>query len=275
MSLTALVSCNKDGEIKQDDFDAIGFKVLEYRPAPGQFINEDMDCKTQEEANAYAEKRITDGQYVSLGAFGGYIVVKMPKVINNRKDAYDFGIVGNAFEGSSEPGIVWVSEDVNGNLEADDPWYELKGGERVTRGYEVTYTRPSAAGDIPWTDNQGNSGVITYLPAFHDQMYYPDWVKEDSYTLKGSMLESRTVKENGIWKNQNYNWGYADNMGKDAAMKGSVYLYNQFDIDDAVDADGNSVKLERIHFVKVQSAVLGNVPLIGEVSTEVLGFKAF
>ena len=38
---------------------------------------------------------------------------------------------------------------------------------------------------------------------------------------------------------------------------------------------GNSVKLDRIHFVKVQSAILKNVESIGEVSTEVLGFKAF
>ena len=51
--------------------------------------------------------------------------------------------------------------------------------------------------------------------------------------------------------------------------------YNQFDLDDAVDQNGNPVTLERIHFVKVQSAILKNVESIGEVSTEVVGFKAF
>lgn len=53
------------------------------------------------------------------------------------------------------------------------------------------------------------------------------------------------------------------------------YRYNQFDLDDAVDQNGNPVTLERIHFVKVQSAILKNVESIGEVSTEVVGFKAF
>ena len=47
------------------------------------------------------------------------------------------------------------------------------------------------------------------------------------------------------------------------------------DLDDAVDQNGNPVTLERIHFVKVQSAILKNVESIGEVSTEVVGFKAF
>ena len=88
---------NNDGELK----------VLEYCPAPGQFINDGFNCQTMEEANTYAEECFKKKRFVSLGAFGGYITVKMPKEIKNRK-GYDFAIIGNPFPDSSEPGIVWV-----------------------------------------------------------------------------------------------------------------------------------------------------------------------
>ena len=80
IAATLLASCNKD----EEETEIQGFKVLEYRPAPGQFINEGFDCQTMEEANAYAEERFNKKLYVSLGSFGGYITVKMPKEIKNR-----------------------------------------------------------------------------------------------------------------------------------------------------------------------------------------------
>ena len=86
IAATLLASCNKD----EEETEIQGFKVLEYRPAPGQFINEGFDCQTMEEANAYAEERFNKKLYVSLGSFGGYITVKMPKEIKNRK-GYDLG----------------------------------------------------------------------------------------------------------------------------------------------------------------------------------------
>lgn len=275
----AFTACSVDKD--DDDEDIIPdqgeakLEVLEYRPAPGQFINENGAFKTMAEANAWAESRFANKLYVSLGSFGGYITVKSPKVIKNR-NGYDFGVIGNPFDGSSEPGIVWVSEDVNGNGIADDLWYELKGSDPSERDYQVTYTRPSEPGDVHWKDNKGNEGVISYLPEYHKQMYYPAWITEDSYTLKGSMLQPRTVYENSTWKNQSFGWGYADNMGTDTEKASNgTYRYNQFELDNAVDVEGNAVVLKQIHFVKVQNAILKNVDAIGEVSTEVAGFKIF
>ena len=73
-------------------------------------------------------------------------------------------------------------------------------------------------------------------------MYYPNWIEEDSYTLTGSMLEPRTVLEGGKWKNQSFGKGYADNWGSDMAKDDNGnYRYNQFDLDDAIDSNGNSV----------------------------------
>lgn len=64
IAATLLASCNKD----EEETEIQGFKVLEYRPAPGQFINEGFDCQTMEEANAYAEERFNKKLYVSLGS---------------------------------------------------------------------------------------------------------------------------------------------------------------------------------------------------------------
>ena len=53
-------------------------KVYEYTPAPGQFVGEmktggfDGTETTQEAAVAYAERRLKEKIWVSLGAFGGY-----------------------------------------------------------------------------------------------------------------------------------------------------------------------------------------------------------
>ena len=95
MTTVIFTSCNKDEEITEETNE---LKVLEYCPAPGQFINEGFNCQTMQEANAYAEQRFKQKNYVSLGSFGGYITVKMPKEIKNRK-GYDFGIIGNPFDG--------------------------------------------------------------------------------------------------------------------------------------------------------------------------------
>ncbi|MBR5189763.1 MAG: cell surface protein, partial [Paludibacteraceae bacterium] len=95
-------------------------RVYEYTPAPGQFINEkktggfDDTQTTPETAIAYAEKRLNSSDWVSLGGFGGYIVVGFDHSIDN-SGAYDFGVLGNSVSGSSEPGIVWVMQDENGD----------------------------------------------------------------------------------------------------------------------------------------------------------------
>ena len=100
-------------------------KVYDYTPAPGQFINElktggfDGTQTTMEAAIAYAEKRLAQENWVSLGGFGGYIVVGFDHSIDNSGD-YDLAILGNSFSGSSEPGIVWVMQDENGNGLPDD-----------------------------------------------------------------------------------------------------------------------------------------------------------
>ena len=267
------------------DVETTTFSVVEYTPAPGQFIGDTKSAgfskseaiSTPEAAVAYAQQRIDEGRFLSLGAFGGYVVVQCSPSIPN-DSGYDFIISGNAFEGSSEPGIVWVMQDKNGNGKADDVWYELRGSESENEGtiydYAITYYRPEAEEQaVKWSDNHGNSGEVEYLKSFHDQpSYYPGWIEGDSYTLRGTRLESQSYDKSGNgsqWINPTFGWGYVDNA---SAVDGDG-RDNYFDIERAEDAAHNAVVLEAIDFIKVQSAIVQQCGWIGEVSTEVTGFK--
>lgn len=89
-------------------------------------------------------------------------------------------------------------QDINGNGQPDDEWYELKGSETGIDGtiqdYEVTYYRPAPRAHTPWVDSEGNSGSVD-MNAYHGQeYYYPNWIKEDSYTLYGTRLTLATIK---------------------------------------------------------------------------------
>ena len=294
-------SCNIDEVITDDnttDGNAIGGYrpksvnsqatcncVFEYTPAPGQFINEDKsgfsDESTATEAAAYALKRLNAEKYVSLGGFGGYIVVGFDHSIENY-GGYDFAIKGNSCDGSSEPGIVWVMQDENSNGKPDDTWYELKGSdtdaEATIKGYTVTYFRPTEAdANVKWEDSLGQKGEINRVPSHKQDSYYPAWIQEDSYALSGTRLEARNYDKTGngtMWINPAYDWGYADNASDidrliDNDNNSAAAVPNHFRISDAIDNQGNKVELKHIDFVKVQTAVNAQSGWLGELSTEV------
>ena len=187
---------------------------------------------------------------------------------------YDFAVYGNAHSGGSEPGVVWVAQDVNGNGIPDDEWYELRGSEFFNeftmRDYSVTYYRPEGPGQpVSWRDSEGQEGTIDYLASFHPQdYYYPAWITEDSYTLTGTRLKAFNYDRSGNgndWVNPDYEWGYVDNydnVGK-----------SRFRIGDALTPDGAAVNLKYIDFIKVQTALNAKSGWLGELSTEVTGFE--
>lgn len=257
-------------------------RVLEFLPAPGQFVNEGYTCQTMADACRYAEERLAQSAYVSLGGFGGYIVVAFDHAVVN-DGGYNLAIKGNAYSKNSEPGIVWVSQDTNGNGLADDAWYELQGSEygkpETIQGYAVTYYRPSApAQPVRWTDNRGNEGEIDYLSAYHRQdFYYPLWVEADSYTLTGTRLAARNADVSGqgtLWHNEDFPWGYADNFSP-SDMFSERGGDNHFRIADAVKADGTPASLASIHFVKIQTATNTKSGWLGEQSTEVVAVRDY
>ena len=257
-------------------------EVFEYTPAPGQFIGDTKtggftgEERSAADAVAYAERRLAAKSYVSLGGFGGYIVVGFDHSIDNN-EGYDFAVQGNSFDGSSEPGVVWVMRDENGNGQPDDTWYELAGSEtgktETIQNYSVTYYRPTAPKKtVQWTDSEGNSGQIDYLAAYHQQeYYYPAWIEADSYTLTGTLLKARNYDKLGngtMWVQPAYDWGYADNYSEQDWLP-TYKAVNCFDISRAVDNQGSSVELEYIDFVKVVTACNTKSGHLGENSTEV------
>lgn len=258
--------------------------VYEFCAAPGQFVNERYTATTMDEACAYAESQMTKNTYISLGSFGGYLVVGFDHSIDNDGD-YNFAINGNSFDGSSEPGIVWVMQDENGDGQPNDTWYELKGSEtgkpETIQDYAVTYYRPRGARmPVQWMDNRGGSGSIDYLQQFHTQdYYYPAWIEADSYTLRGTCLKARNYDQSGdgsYWVNPAYDWGYADNFSPidrltTAPNAGAAANPNHFKISDAVTFEGKPAELKYIDFVKVQTGLNAQSGWLGELSTEVYG----
>lgn len=264
-------------------------KVLAYRPAPGQFMNTSTTAYEKgfsaEDVRRKAEEKLKDPYLclLSLGGFGGSIVVGFDHTVPNMNGAYDFKIYGNAsydsfgtltgaLGGSSEPGIVLVSKDMNGNGLADDEWYELKGSEydskHTIKDYAITYHRPaSPLSSVKWTDNQGNTGYVYRNETHTKNDYYPAWIEEDEMTFYGSRLKDNAVNEPrpGMpehWVGYCYAYGYADNHPNDE--KGAL-----FKIDWAVDKEGRAVKLDGIDFVKIYTAVNQYCGWMGEISTEV------
>ena len=274
-------------------------RVLDYRPAVGQFVNElprYVEGDTQEDMNRKVLDYIgrNNLSQITLGGFGGYVILGFDHAIENVAGQRDFRVLGNAFEGSSEPGIIMVSADTNGNGKADDEWFEIAGsahrdvnGEpwlqeakaagndvNLYRNYQITYYRPTVEEEkatdeyIRWEDNQGKSGY-KMKNNYHLQSYYPLWITDDQLTFRGTCLPQNTLDKSGegtYFVSHPFRFGYADNA--ENTSDGAT-----IDIDWAVDANGSKVHLRGVDFIKIYSGVNQENGWIGEISTEVVGVE--
>ena len=120
-------------------------RVLEYRPAPGQFVNtlpEYEDGDTQETMNKKALALVggSNSSIITLGGWGGYVVVGFDHTIANVAGKRDIRVLGNTFVGGSEAGIVYVAYDKNKNGKPDtDEWYEIAGSATLDPTKETWY----------------------------------------------------------------------------------------------------------------------------------------
>ncbi|MFD1258913.1 cell surface protein [Mucilaginibacter terrae] len=237
-------------------------QLLSYTPAPGQFINTPSGSMD-------AAKGILKGKdgLVSLGFFGGSIVLGFDHTVLNRAGKDDLIIYNNSSVTFAEPGVVWVMQDKNNNGQPDDIWYELSGSAQnqtgYTNNYSITYIRPvTSISNVSWTDSKGNSGVVK-TNMYHTQAYYPEWITADSYTLTGTLLPSTNINSSNptFITSTPFTSGYADNTpGGD-----------KLDIANAADEKGNKAALKGIDFIKIQTGIPFNAGWLGEMSTDVKG----
>ena len=274
-------------------------EVVEYHPAPGPFVNilpEGDASASHEEMCRRCEEQMEDGNMVHLGAYGGYMTVKFDHPVQNKRGS-DFRIVGNGLYnidyplgGTFEPGIVYVGvgDDVK-----TCKWYELAGSEYYTRevhDFSITYRKPTAESgehqqlhstydnyigwSCKWTDGNGtqrdSTGYHMKLD-YHQQNYWPQWENKDELTFHGGRLPNNAKDESGkgsLWILYRYAedaYGYAD-----ASL--ATDPYSTFDLDWAVDDNGNAVSLDHCDFIRVMTGVFQHCGWIGETSTEVASF---
>lgn len=272
--------------------------VDEYRPAPGQHVNENPDYEEGDTPETIARKCTelianNERHLISLGGWGGYITFHFDHSIANVPGERDFAIWGNAYQeflnlvygGINEAGIVQVSQDVNGNGLPDDPWYEISGScdedsiGLVDYDYEITYQR-NPMGDIPWTDNRGGSGTIDRLDRWHTQEYYPQWLP-DGLTFRGTRLPRNNWDYSAIvsqdvsqyyWVLISFRYGYADNHPNTLSDYETPNVEGcGIDISWAVDEQRRPVSLRFIDFVRVYTGLNQKSGWLGETSTEILG----
>lgn len=294
---------------------ASGFtaKVFDYMPAPGQFVNEIPKYHTGDTyetmlAKAGQELVGEDAGMVTLGSWGGYVVLGFDHTIVNVAGRRDFRIYGNTFGtpagpsnapfgGSSEPGIVMVAWDKNKNGKPDaDEWYEIRGsasfsaeGEswygaavanndvRTFRNYEMTYQRPVT--ETPAGTPENNVSISNYI-RWTDNQGQKGYKTKNVFHAQSyypAWVKDDEIVFNGI---------RLANNGLEENGQGTYYVRYAFrygyvdnypnahdnsgiDIDWAIDKNGNQVTLPGIDFVKVYSGVNQENGWLGETSTEV------
>lgn len=251
-------------------------KVFEYKYGPGQHAS--FISATEKADDFIGEPWIKNKSFISLGGWGGYVIAGFDHAVNNTNGP-DIAVFTQPSV-SSEPGIVYVMEDVNKDgLPNDGPWFELRGSEysnpETIHNYEVTYYKPALSGYVTWKDNQGKSGTL--VPGYgNNSWWWSGYGDKSAITFSGERLPDayeNTSKDPAIelWLQRSglFKSGYAEcyfNTDYNEKLKA-----NMLDISSAVDASGKSVNLNRINFIKVQSGVFQIAGWLNEVSTEISG----
>lgn len=297
-----------------EDATAYITKVFDFLPAVGQFTNklpayEEGD--TQEIMNEKVLAAIGNDNrgMISLGGYGGYVVVGFDHTIENVKGKRDFRVLANAFYaaanpdsdapegGSCEPGIIMVAYDANGNGKPDDnEWYEIWGSghedptkelwysKAVENGndvntyydFEITYLRPEKepANQEEMDEYirwEDNKGNSGYkvMNIFHKQPYFPQWVSENTLTFKGTRLPQNGIDESG---QGNYYVLYKFRYGY-ADNETNMKDESAIDIDWAVNEKGQKVNLPGVDFIKIYTGVNQENGWLGECSTEITSIE--
>lgn len=256
-------------------------QVYAFQPAPGHQVNgyiivgdSYLENCTHEQACDSVLAHFQRRWSVSLGSQGGYLIAGFDHSVRNSSGDYDLCIKGNPYDYQSEPGIIWVSQDDNGDGLPNDQWFELAGSEYGTERhlaeYAITYYRPEARKSATaWRDCLGNTGYVPYMSYWNPHDYYwQPWIEGTEHTYYGARLADRSTYGNGVSSIPPYDWGYVDNLGSDF-IDGLAGKMNYFRLANARTWDGQPANLEYIDFIRIQTAQIGSTPNLGDISTEI------
>ena len=266
-------SC-KGSEPTTDNSSAYISEVFEYVYGPGQHA---MYAAVNDTADFIGKP--TDGAWLYLGGFGGYVIAGFDHNVMNGT-GNDFEVY--ALKGSApEPAVVYVMSDTNGDGKPNEIWYELKGSQfdNSKQNYWVRYYRAvSDTANIIWLDSEGSRGYLKcgYGAPNSSGWWWPATIT-DSITLHGTRLpdsyENTAANGAQYWvvPKDRFLWGYAENMSGTDYDK--TIDANKLDISNAVDSVGHAVNLPHIRFVRIQTGVFQQAGWTNEVSSEVRGAK--
>ncbi|GJM23645.1 MAG: hypothetical protein DHS20C16_00600 [Phycisphaerae bacterium] len=269
--------------------------VLDYGPAPGQFVNDSQLNDANKSLGAPSGGGSGEGNelgVVTLGGFGGTITLAFDHTVRD-DHANPFGldaiVFGNAFWAAAnanrrwaETGIIEISRDANSNGLADDPWFLIPGSH---------VTDPVGQYSVMTWDSDLGDG--TFPPA------NPFWVPAGSsgtwttegYKLQGAPFDGPVLENpNGLAAEVEGVFGFADlspvallpdgidaedfYVRPDDALKVGLTDGSAggdgFDIAWAIDpATGADAELDGFDFVRITTAVDFIAGALGEVSTEI------
>ncbi len=312
-------------------------EVLEYRPAPGKKVYKSFDsyltllklakkpvtlenivskCRSTLFSNErlfYAEQLTARPEAVSLGAFGGYIVLAFDHSVQNLEGA-DIMVYGGyndsgeqLKEKGPQPGVVFVAQDLNmnGTHDEDEPWYMLYPGsytsttpdigpqEGFQAGCSVVYrmnggplTASTDKSDVDrhfyfpnyimWriTGEEESSGSIAKLEQNTEFSYWPAWLPGNEPLTFDNVVR---LPNNGVetWNGSIYS--FAKWAWEDPSLQyANAVGYSQntgLDLSTAVDMEGNPVELKEVRFVKIQTGVCQQIGTYGQSETLVSGAR--
>lgn len=282
--------------------------VHEYRPAPGQFVQDGAFNDPRAALGPPVGGGTLDGderKAVTLGGFGGVIVLGFERRVEDDPKnplGLDCIVFGNAFWASGDPNRRWgepatieIALDANGNGLPDDPWYLIPG---------THLPEPWNAADTQTWDDDTNDGA--FPPAFDDWIPPGEsgvW-QTAGFRLPSDPFETMLILENphGPFATEEGIAGYADcsptlvlgdldgdNVVDDVDALPELFYTrpddpwtvgidpgsgggDAFDIAWAVDpANGRPARLPGFDFIRITSATNAVFGPFGERSTEVCG----
>ena len=214
-----------------------GTGLVAFLPAAGQFVNEGANSSgwggafTKKNANTL--KGIVEGYVstgVSLGSFGGYVVMDFGEpakdatgkvtggIFNDAANAYgvDFTLYGNAMGTWAEPGCVQVSED-------GETWYTLAGSLH----YQTpTYT---VATDETGTETDEEGNALSDFKTITVSKSGAIWNYSVTYTNPVAENDTLATGESGTTgKNVVYSYTGLSENGKGRVLFNNWHRHNYF-----------------------------------------------